>query len=231
MASHSHSRHQFTLAIDGALQVEASAGTWTVPPGAAVWIPRNMEHAERFHAGAALCTLYVDASLPDTIGDRGRTVIVSPLLREIVARIATLGSLDEESPQDARLARVLIDEVGAHADEPLRVPAPKDPRALRLARLVEDAPAERQSVSELARRVGASRRTMERLFMAEVGVSVGEWRQRLRLHRALRLLAERKPIADVARASGYGSASAFIAAFRKQFGATPNRYRTRLLSL
>ena len=61
--------------------------------------------------------------------------------------------------------------------------------------------------------------------MSELGMSVGAWRQRLRLHHALGLLGEGQPIADVARASGYGSANAFILAFKKRFGVTPHQYR------
>jgi AraC-like DNA-binding protein len=226
MASHIHSRGQLTLTLLGTLQVELPAGTMTIPSGKAVWIPAGTEHAERLNTGASLLTLRLDPSLTAAAQLlRSRTFTVAPLLRELAFRIAARGGVDGGVPEDVRLAQVLVDEILVSQDAALDLPAPRDPRALQLSRLVEDAPAERSSISTLAGRVGASRRTLERIFQSETGMSVGEWRQRLRLHHALRLLAERRPLADVAAECGYGSATAFILAFKKRFGVTPHRYR------
>lgn len=227
MATHSHDRDQLTLAVNGSLQIETSHGTWTVPPGSAAWVPHGVEHAERLHAGASLRMLHIEPERRAGLERRCRTFVTSPLLRELILRVTESGGCDGGVPEQVRLAGVLLDEVRSHDQTGLELPTPADPRALRFARLVDEAPADRASVSELARRVGTSRRTMERLFITELGISVGEWRQRLRLHHALRLLADRRPVADVARDSGYGSASAFIAAFKRTFGVTPNRCRSR----
>ena len=40
----------------------------------------------------------------------------------------------------------------------------------------------------------------------------------------MRLLAEGEPVTAAALAVGYTSVSAFIAVFKKEFGATPGRY-------
>jgi AraC-like DNA-binding protein len=224
MASHQHERNQLTLALRGSLQVETSMGTWTVPPGGAVWVPRGVEHAERLHAGSVLHMLHIHGDLGGNVAAGCRTLAVSPLLREIVLRVGEFGGLDASVAEQARLADVLIDEIRSRKESTLALPAPHDPRALRLARLIDEAPEARVSIADLARRVGTGRRTMERVFMTELGISVGEWRQRLRLHHALRLLAERQSVATVARASGYSSASAFIAAFKRHFGVTPSRW-------
>lgn len=50
-----------------------------------------------------------------------------------------------------------------------------------------------------------------------------EWRQQVRFHHALEVLARGKSVGDVARECGYASASAFTAAFRKSFGMPPSR--------
>jgi AraC-like DNA-binding protein len=227
MASHRHLRVQLTLAVDGAFQVEAANGTWTIPSNCAAWIPANLEHAERLTSGSRLRTLWIDPSLVESVPDGIRTIRVGPLLRELVSRIAETGGIDDGVPEQSRLARVLVDEIRSAASAALELAAPRDSRALRAARLVEDNPSDRSSVAELASRAGVNRRTLERLFMAELGMSVGEWRQRLRLHHALRLLAERRPIAEIAQASGYGSAPAFISVFKRHFGVTPHQYRLR----
>jgi len=71
---------------------------------------------------------------------------------------------------------------------------------------------------------GASQRTLERVFRAETGMSLGGWRQQLRLGRALEKLAAGESVTAVAIDSGYASASAFVVAFRAAFGRTPGRY-------
>jgi AraC-like DNA-binding protein len=53
-----------------------------------------------------------------------------------------------------------------------------------------------------------------------------KWRERLRLLRALRLLAANEPVTNVALDLGYASTSAFIAMFKRAFGTTPRRYFT-----
>ncbi len=55
-------------------------------------------------------------------------------------------------------------------------------------------------------------------------MTMAEWRQRLRMLRAVQLLAEGQPVTAAALAVGYSSVSAFIAVFKKEFGATPGRY-------
>jgi AraC-like DNA-binding protein len=85
-------------------------------------------------------------------------------------------------------------------------------------------PAAAATVADLARRVGASRRTIERRFRDETGMSVATWRQRLRLVEALRLLAAGEPVSRVAPAVGYSTPSAFGAMFVRHMGTTPGRY-------
>ncbi|MGH9887478.1 MAG: helix-turn-helix domain-containing protein, partial [bacterium] len=72
--------------------------------------------------------------------------------------------------------------------------------------------------------VGASKRTLERLFRDETGMSFGAWRQQLRLLQALPLLAAGEPVTNVALSVRYESTSAFIARFRRVLGTTPGRY-------
>lgn len=225
MASHSHPRAQLSLVVRGSCQIETAQGTWTIPAGGGVWIPPTIEHAERFTPGTALVTARVAAGLAAHGPPASRTLRVSPLLRALVDRAGRNGALRAHVPEEARLAQVLVDEARTCEEALLHLAAPSDPRALRLARLLEDAPGDRSSLTELASRAGASRRTIERLFVSELGMPLGEWRQRLRLHHALRLLASERPVSAVAHDAGYGSATAFIAAFKRHFGVTPHQYR------
>ena len=65
---------------------------------------------------------------------------------------------------------------------------------------------------------------MERLFHDETAMSLGQWLRRQKLLRALRLLAGRQSVKQVAADLGYANPSAFIAMFRRELGETPARY-------
>jgi AraC-like DNA-binding protein len=55
-------------------------------------------------------------------------------------------------------------------------------------------------------------------------MSVGAWRQRLRLLEGLRLLAAGSSVTEVAMEVGYSTSSAFGAMFVRETGTTPARY-------
>lgn len=72
--------------------------------------------------------------------------------------------------------------------------------------------------------MGASARTLARAFAAETGLTFQQWRTHARLRAALPMLAHNAPLESVAHRVGYRSASAFVAAFRREVGATPGDY-------
>lgn len=72
--------------------------------------------------------------------------------------------------------------------------------------------------------MGASERTLARLFREETQLSFSEWRQQIRLLEAVCNLARGVAVSTLANDLGYASASAFIAMFRKKLGVSPQRY-------
>jgi transcriptional regulator GlxA family with amidase domain len=134
-----------------------------------------------------------------------------------------MGSLDRGRVEQARLADVLIDLLRDAPDVSLHLPTPRDPRARKLAEIIHADPGARTPIGALARKAGASLRTVERCFLADTGLRVGEWRRRLRLFHALHLLESGASVATVAFECGYASASAFTAAFTRHFGSPPTR--------
>jgi AraC-like DNA-binding protein len=128
---------------------------------------------------------------------------------------------------DSRLIGLLEDEAKSAMDKaqdsPLALPMPRDERAATLAQCVLAQPMNEEPVDELAGRHGLARRTLERRFRDETGLSFGMWRQMARLLDSIRLLAEGKSLTDAALDCGYSSVSAFIAAFKSTFGYTPGR--------
>jgi AraC-like DNA-binding protein len=153
--------------------------------------------------------------------------LVGVLLDQLAA--APDESLALRSPRDPRarrLADLIMRQLGDPGASDAEV-ADTAPRAARRAAPPRATSAARSrsvaAIGDLARKAGASLRTIERCFVAETGASVGEWRRRVRLFHALRLLEGGASVTAVALEVGYASTSAFSHAFARQFGRPPSR--------
>ncbi len=222
--AHAHEWDQLTYAASGVMRVHTETASWLVPPHRAVWLPAGVEHTEEMLAPVSVRTLYLAPKLAGGLPRDCCIVNIPSLLRELILRISRVGALDRKVPAQAHLISVLLDELVSVSDVPLQLPMPRDPRARRFASALQKQPDDGASIAALSRRAGASRRTMERLFLAETKMTAGEWRRRLRLLHGVRLLAGGESVSNAAAEAGYASPSAFIAAFRRTFGTTPSRY-------
>lgn len=104
----------------------------------------------------------------------------------------------------------------------------------RIARAVEHIerdPSADLRLDVLARRCGVSAYYFHRLFRAEVGESPKQYVRRLRLERAaLALKLTRRPVTELALASGYATHEAFTRAFSARFRVAPREFRSRALA-
>ena len=92
--------------------------------------------------------------------------------------------------------------------------------------MLHDDPADNATLADLGKTIGASTRTLSRLFRNELGMTFYEWRTQLRIYHALVLLADGHDTTHTAYACGWANPSSFIAAFTNIIGTTPGRYRT-----
>lgn len=224
---HTHASDQLLFAASGAMTVTGDRTSWMIPPGRAVLIPAGVSHSIRMWGEVAMRSLYFPAGAlaPVCDGNTCRVISVSPLLRELILRVAELAALDSRVTVEARLMDVLMDELASARIEPMVLPLPSDERALKAADYVLKNPADAATADSVARRCGLSTRTLERVFRAETGMRFGLWRQKARLLESLRVLVERDSVTDAALESGYSSVSAYIAAFKQTFGCTPSKFQ------
>jgi len=220
---HTHTAHQLLFASSGAMTVTGDRTSWMIPPGRAVLIPAGVPHSIRMWGEVAMRSLYFPVKVPAPVFDTGtcRVISVTPLLRELILRVAEMAALDSRVAVEARLMSVLMDELEVAHIEPLLLPLPSDDRALKAVEWVLKNPTDRATATALARRCGLSARTLERVFSAETGMRFGLWRQKARLLESVRVLVECASVTDAALESGYSSVSAYIAAFKQTFGCTP----------
>jgi transcriptional regulator GlxA family with amidase domain len=95
-------------------------------------------------------------------------------------------------------------------------------------RLIADHPESDLSVSVLAAHANLSPRHFTRAFAAETGLPPGRYVDRVRLETARRRLEDTGDgVAEVARASGYGTTEAMRRAFVQALGVAPSEYRRR----
>lgn len=223
VGAHSHAWGQLTYAHNGMMRVSAQDSSWIVPPQRALWIAPHVVHEVTMLEAACLSPLRIHASRDPFGGERCRVVEVSSLLRELIAALET-----GEQPRDPRraflLGELILDELARAPSRPIRVPLPRDKRLKGLCEGLIAAPGDTQTLADWARAVGASERTLARLFERELGMSFGQWRQQVRLAHGACLIARGLPLWQVAQQLGYASQSAFTAMFRKTFGTTPSAF-------
>jgi AraC-like DNA-binding protein len=215
--------HQLIYATRGVMTVDTDDGAWVVPPHRGVWIPAGFRYRLKMSGEVALRMLYVRAH-GRRASRRCSVVNVTPLLRELIVRTNLIGALDAGIPEQRRLIGVILDELKVLTAVPLQLPLPQDSRAAQFAALASAETGDKLPMVAMLRRSGASRRTLERIFRTETGMSLGQWLRRQKLLHALRLLAAGESVNTIALDLGYNSASAFIAMFRRELGQTPTRY-------
>ena len=222
---HSHDWAQLVFSLSGAVRVSTASSTFIVPPSRAVWIPPGVEHAVTAVELAELRTCYLhEPLLKGEAWSQSRVLEVSPLLRELAVELAT--ALDSAAPphREALLSELLVDELKRARSLPLGVSLPQDARLRRLCEAMLDAPGRHASLQDWAGEVGASARTLTRLFRSELGTSFARWREQLLLAQALAMAARGRPINVIASELGYGSASAFSAMVTRTVGMSPRRF-------
>jgi AraC-like DNA-binding protein/mannose-6-phosphate isomerase-like protein (cupin superfamily) len=223
MQPHHHDWGQFTYAVQGVLRVDANRSSWIVPPQRAIWIPPGVVHSVTVLENSRLRPMYVYAGRAPFAGGECRVLELSSLLRELLAALEQHDRA-EQSPREQLLMDMILDEIPRCAERPVRVPLPADKRLKALCDALIADPGAELTLADWASQVGASERTLSRLFERELGMGFGHWRQQVRLAHAAPLIAAGMPLSQVAAQLGYASQSAFSAMFKKTFGCTPSAF-------
>jgi AraC-like DNA-binding protein len=221
--AHHHTWAQLACTLRGAMRVRVDQTTWIVPPTRAVWIPPHVDHEVFLVGEVAVRTVYVDASAAPRALNTCEVVDVSTLMRELIVHLGNVDHRKQPARYDA-LSRALLEEVRVAPTLSFDIALPEDRRLRTLCEALLEDPSTTLSMQDWAPRVGASARTLARLFQQELGMSFGQWRQRVRLAHAAALVSVGTPLAEVAASLGYESASAFSAMFKRALGRPPSAF-------
>jgi AraC-like DNA-binding protein len=219
-APHRHDTHQLVWALEGGMLVNAGDECWLLARPNALWIPAGTEHAVVVRGATWLRSVYFDQQDCAIRWPTPTLVSTAGFLGELLEHLVTAPPGGARRHGE-RLAVELLRPVGA---TPLRVPLPTDDRARTIADALHADPADPRTLAQWGRVVGASARTLARVFERETALGFASWRTHLRIAHAARLLAAGEPVSRVGHDVGYATPSSFVAAFRRVVGVTPAAY-------
>lgn len=220
---HSHPFHELLWNEQGASTAVVGTRVWTITPTLGMWMPAGTLHSGSAIAGTGCRATFFGFGTMTSISDTPVAVEITPLLRLLLERLA-----DEELPDASRaLTEAMVLDVLRPSPRELLLHMPTSALLRPIADAVRDDPGDQRSLTDWARRLGVSPRTLTRAFNAETGASFGRWVASVRAQHAVGLLSRGWEVDVVAEKVGYRSASAFGVAFRRTTGRTPGAFRDR----
>lgn len=184
-----------------------------------------MPHQVEAGASVSYRSVFVNPAAAQAISHRG-PISIDALTREIILEAATFGAHYRPDSTESRLIEVLHDRLLRVSAAALPIPLPHDARTRRICDALLAHPGDNRNLETWGHLVGASARTIARLFVRETGMTFSAWVRHMRLSLALDRLMQGDSVTTVALDLGYASPSAFCAMFRRALGSSPGRYLT-----
>ncbi len=221
---HSHEQLQFVFTTRGVLRVVTSGGAWTLGPNRGLFLTSRTGHELNAIGETHMQSIYIEPEAWPFEKAKCCILLVSSLLREL-----TLTMVKERSQGVYRRSELIVPLILQELNESKEIqegslPLPVDRRLQKICQGLMIAPANGESLRAWGDRIGASDRTLSRLFLEQTGFTFGQWRQQLRLVESIARLAKGMPVAMIAAELGYRSASSFITMFKRVMGETPQNY-------
>ncbi|MFJ7797265.1 AraC family transcriptional regulator [Pseudomonas sp. NPDC096950] len=224
---HTHRHGQVLYASSGVMRVVTPSGLWFLPPKRALWIPAGVLHDQLMLSPVKLRSVYIEPQVSARFGDSCKVLEVSVMLRELILALADQPVEYAQDSRNTHIVALILSELERSRSLPLQIPWPVDRRLMTVCSAILEKPEYAHSVHYWAQEVGASSRTLIRLFLKETGLTFRHWVQQVRLATALDRLEKGHAVGVIARDLGYASPSAFSAMFRRVMGESPRTFLTR----
>ncbi|HIE0668576.1 TPA: AraC family transcriptional regulator [Acinetobacter nosocomialis] len=221
---HAHAWGEFIYAFSGVLEVNIDQINYLTPPPYGIWLPPYIKHSGINRNQVTHATLYVHESLCQKLPQKAGILLTSPLVPALLDHLRQ-NPQDETRVEYIRLLQVLLDQLIQAELVGSYLPTTNHPALAKILNDLHQCPADNSTLQELAERNNMTERTLARYSQKELGMSLHEWRQRLKVMKAMTMLNQGKTIESIAFDLGYASASAFIYMFKRWMGFTPDQFR------
>ena len=128
-------------------------------------------------------------------------------MRAAIDRAASWPETPFNDAQES-LASVILDDIRTLPDVGFGLPAPRDPRLLRVTQRLAADPGDQRSLEAWAELAAVLPRTLRRRFVDDTGFTFSQWRQWARLMRGVELLEAKLPVTAVSAGAGAMTTSA-----------------------
>ncbi|WP_115827551.1 AraC family transcriptional regulator [Xenorhabdus cabanillasii] len=222
---HSHPFGQLIYVVCGVIEMTVEGQRFLAPPEFCIWVPKNMIHSSYNRKTMRFWIIDISSQLSESLPQQPCIIRLTSIFNAIMMDFYTRKIVQPETEKDQRLAQILIDQVELSPGQCTYLPSSRDKLLAPILEALERNPADNTSLAEWAKKRYTSERTLSRRCQQELGMSFGEWRQRLRFLHAISLLEQGKSVYEIAFDVGYSSSSAFISMFQQLAGTTPERFR------
>ncbi len=223
---HGHAWGEFVYAFNGIMEVNIANIDYITPPPYGIWLPPNLQHSGLNRTDVSHGTLYVHESLCEHLPKHAGIMLTTPLVSAILHQLKDHPK-DMHDPAHIRLLYVLLDQLKDAELIRTYLPHSKHLGLKQILDYLHQNPSDHSSLKQLAQISNTTERTLARLSQKELGMSLNEWRQRLKVMKAMSMLNEGKKVESIALDLGYANASAFINMFKRWINLTPDQFRKR----
>lgn len=223
--SHHHRRAQLMYCISGSFELAIENQLFIVSPSYAIWIPSMLEHCATSPSIVKFRSLYFDVDVYPKLPTHMHSIQVSPLLKQLIDKLCGFeDGYPAPSPQQ-RLADVVLDELAIAPVESFQVPLSEHPSIQAIYQYTLLNISSNEKIPAIAKRHCMSVKSMQRLFLQELGISFEQWRLQLKVIKAIELLSSGMRTTQVSQQLGYSNDSSFIAMFKRQTRKTPSCFK------
>lgn len=219
---HSHEWGQFIYASQGVMLVKTPHHHYIVPPEQGVWLLPHIDHEVQSLTPVSLTSFYIATEMLGHMPKECGVLDVSVFLKVLIDEARYFSNDYTWEDNQGLHLRLIVQTLSRAPSAVFQLPFPTDKRLVKMLDAIHRTPANNYSLEQWGKIVGASSRTLSRLFKKETGLNYTEWRQRLTIQIAIGKLIGGDSIANIAHELGYHSPSAFTHMFKNKAGMTPS---------
>ncbi len=213
------------------MRLETGGKTWVLPPSRAAWLAANTQIGISFKAPITCCSVLFKLGEIPPPQAACSVFDMTPLAREMILACRAWGpEADIHEPLAWQMFSALATLTQKLAKTPCNtwIPSGRSDTLKRALAFTQARLDMELAFEEVARAAHVSERTLARRFSEETGMTWRQVQRKMRMIRAMEMLAEDARVTEVAMAVGYGSLSAFNTAFKAFSGQSPTVFRRTL---